>query len=106
MSVQILIGDALWTGSGSCPMPRCIAASRRRRTGACGRTLAIAGMIGLEPTFAEHLDNLVAVFREVRRVLRDDGVLFLNYGGTAYGRRTAQQRRRHRSRRLGGSPRT
>ena len=28
----------------------------------------------------EHLDNLVAVFREVRRVLRDDGTLWLNYG--------------------------
>ena len=37
-------------------------------------------MIGLEPTFAEHLDNLVAVFREVRRVLRSDGSLWLNYG--------------------------
>ena len=37
-------------------------------------------MIGMEPTFAEHLDNLVAVFREVRRVLRDDGTLWLNYG--------------------------
>ena len=38
------------------------------------------GMIGLEPTFDGHLDNLVAVFREVRRVLRDDGTLWLNYG--------------------------
>jgi len=38
------------------------------------------GMIGLESTFNEHLDNLVAVFREVRRVLRRDGVCFLNYG--------------------------
>ena len=38
------------------------------------------GMIGLEPTFDEHLKNLVAVFREVRRVLRDDGTLWLNYG--------------------------
>ena len=37
-------------------------------------------MIGLEPTFDEHLDNLVAVFREVRRVLRDDATLWLNYG--------------------------
>ena len=37
-------------------------------------------MIGLEPTFDEHLENLVAVFREVRRVLRDDGTLWLNYG--------------------------
>ena len=38
------------------------------------------GMIGLEPTFDEHLENLVAVFREVRRVLREDGTLWLNYG--------------------------
>lgn len=38
------------------------------------------GMIGLEPTFDEHLENLVEVFREVRRVLRPDGTLWLNYG--------------------------
>ena len=38
------------------------------------------GMIGLEPTFEAHLANLVAVFREVRRVLRDDGCAFVNYG--------------------------
>ena len=38
------------------------------------------GMIGLEPTFDEHLANLVEVFREVWRVLSDDGTLFLNYG--------------------------
>ena len=38
------------------------------------------GMIGLEPTFDKHLENIVAVFREVRRVLRSDGVCFVNYG--------------------------
>ena len=38
------------------------------------------GMIGIEETFDKHLENLVAVFREVRRVLRKDGVLLLNYG--------------------------
>ena len=37
-------------------------------------------MIGLEDTFDEHLEGLVAVFREVRRVLRKDGTLWLNYG--------------------------
>ena len=37
-------------------------------------------MIGLEPTFEQHIENLVAVFREVRRVLRKDGVCWLNYG--------------------------
>ena len=44
-----------------------------------------AGMIGLEPTFDDHLANLVAVFCEVRRVLRGDGTLWLNYGD-AYAR--------------------
>ena len=43
------------------------------------------GMIGREPTFAEHIENLLAVFREVRRVLRPDGTLWLNYGD-AYAR--------------------
>lgn len=36
--------------------------------------------IGSEPTLAEHIARLVAVFREVRRVLRPDGTLWLNYG--------------------------
>lgn len=39
-----------------------------------------AAQIGLEPTPAEFVAELVAVFREVRRVLRDDGTLWLNLG--------------------------
>ena len=39
-----------------------------------------AGQIGLEPTPAEYVAEMVAVFREVRRVLRDDGTLWLNLG--------------------------
>ena len=42
------------------------------------------GMIGMEETFDEHLGNLISVFREVRRVLRDDGTLFLNYGDATH----------------------
>ena len=38
------------------------------------------GMIGLEATWNEHLENLMEVFNEVWRVLRDDGTLWLNYG--------------------------
>ena len=38
------------------------------------------GMIGLEPTLEAHIERLVDVFREVRRVLRKDGTLWLNYG--------------------------
>lgn len=39
-----------------------------------------SGQIGLEPTPAEFVAKLVEVFREVRRVLRDDGTLWLNLG--------------------------
>ena len=46
--------------------------------------------IGLEPTLDEHVQNLVAVGRELRRVLRDDGTLWLNlgdaYAGSGKGR--------------------
>jgi len=36
--------------------------------------------IGLEKTPEEFIEKLVAVFREVKRVLRDDGTLWLNIG--------------------------
>lgn len=38
------------------------------------------GQIGLEPTPEAFVAELVEVFREVRRVLRDDGTLWLNLG--------------------------
>jgi len=38
------------------------------------------GQIGLEDTPEDYVANLVEVFREVRRVLRDDGTLWLNLG--------------------------
>ena len=38
------------------------------------------GMIGLEPTWNEHLENMIDVFRGVSRVLRNDGILVVNYG--------------------------
>lgn len=36
--------------------------------------------LGLEPTPAEHVNMLVSVFREVKRVLRDDGTCWINVG--------------------------
>jgi DNA modification methylase len=36
--------------------------------------------LGLEPTPEAYVENMVAVFREVRRVLRADGTLWLNLG--------------------------
>lgn len=43
------------------------------------------GQIGLEPTPDEFVAALVGVFREVRRVLRDDGTVWLNLGDS-YGK--------------------
>jgi DNA modification methylase len=39
-----------------------------------------AGQLGLEATPAEYVASMVEVFRAVRRVLRDDGTLWLNLG--------------------------
>jgi DNA modification methylase len=44
------------------------------------RDYGTLGQIGLEPTPDEFVQALVAVFREVRRVLRDDGTAWLNLG--------------------------
>ena len=44
------------------------------------RDYGVAGQLGLESTPAEYVEKMVAVFREVRRVLRDDGTLWLNLG--------------------------
>lgn len=44
------------------------------------RDYGVAGQLGMEKTPLEYVDRMVAVFREVRRVLRDDGTLWLNLG--------------------------
>ena len=44
-----------------------------------------SGQIGLESTPDEYVAKMVAVFREVRRVLRDDGTVWLNLGDSYAG---------------------
>jgi DNA modification methylase len=44
------------------------------------RDYGVEGQIGLEKTPEEYVAKLVTVFREVRRVLRKDGTLWLNLG--------------------------
>ena len=44
------------------------------------RDYGMADQMGLEQTPVEFVEQLVTVFREVRRVLRDDGTLWLNLG--------------------------
>jgi DNA modification methylase len=50
----------------------------------CG-AVRIDQQIGLEQTPAEYVDNIVQVFREVWRVLRDDGTVWLNIGDSYAG---------------------
>ncbi|WP_336334664.1 site-specific DNA-methyltransferase [Pseudomonas putida] len=49
------------------------------------RDYGVDGQIGLEDSPREFIDNLVAVFREVRRVLRDDGTIWVNMGDSYAG---------------------
>lgn len=55
------------------------------------RDYGVTGQMGLEKTPEEFIEKMVALFREVRRVLRDDGTLWINIGdsyahnGAAYG---------------------
>ena len=49
------------------------------------RDYGVDGQIGLEETPEQYVAKMVEVFREVRRVLRDDGTLWLNLGDS-YGK--------------------
>jgi DNA modification methylase len=49
------------------------------------RNYGVDGQLGLEPTPEEYTRNLVEVFGEVRRVLRDNGTLWLNLGDSYIG---------------------
>lgn len=49
------------------------------------RDYGVDDQIGLESTPDEYVAKLVSVFREVKRVLKDDGVLWLNLGDSYAG---------------------
>jgi DNA modification methylase len=60
------------------------------------------GQLGLEPSPEAYVENMVAVFREVRRVLRADGTLWLNLGDSyAAGGGSGEQRLDQLGERLG-----
>ena len=50
------------------------------KTGFCIHCNAWLGSLGLEPTPELYISHMVQVFREVRRVLRKDGTVWLNLG--------------------------
>lgn len=75
---EVLTGDSLAMLG---VMPDCLASCCVTSPPYFGlRDYGHEGQIGLEPTVWEYVERLVAVFREVRRVLRDDGTLWLNLG--------------------------
>lgn len=49
------------------------------------RDYGVDGQIGLEETPEAYIERLVNVFREVKRVLKDDGTLWLNIGDSYCG---------------------
>lgn len=55
------------------------------------RDYGVSGQLGLEETPEAYVNNLVEVFREVRRVLRDDGTLWLNLGDSYAANRPGGQ---------------
>lgn len=78
MTVRIIVGDALEKlrelpeRSARC----CVTSPPYWNL----RDYGIAGQIGLESTPELYIHGMVEVFREVRRVLTDDGTLWLNIG--------------------------
>ena len=59
--------------------------SHEWREGTHCRCGAWRGQLGLEPTVGMYVDHVVDVFREVHRVLRKDGTLWLNMGDSYIG---------------------
>jgi hypothetical protein len=68
------------------------------------RDYGCEGQMGLEPTPDEFVAGMVEVFREVRRVLRDDGTLWLNIGDSYAGSWGARGRARGRRRSAEATP--
>ncbi|MGP1667239.1 MAG: DNA-methyltransferase, partial [Rhodanobacter sp.] len=81
-NATLYLGDCLTTlrGLDDCSAQACVTSPPYFSL----RDYGHDGQIGLEPTLGEYISKLVEVFREVRRVLRDDGTLWLNLGDT-YG---------------------
>ena len=96
---MILIGDCIASmrtlGAGSAQM--CVTSPPYFGL----RDYGCDGQIGLEATPDEYIAKMVEVFREVRRVLKDDGTLWLNIGdsycSTAPGTVNAPQPRGNRN---------
>lgn len=78
MNLQILQGDALTVLKTlpECSVQCCVTSPPYWGL----RDYGVDGQLGLERTPEEYVSKMVAVFLEVRRVLREDGTLWLNIG--------------------------
>jgi DNA modification methylase len=78
MTVKVLAGDCIQVMAGMEPdSVDCIVTSPPY----WGlRDYGVDGQYGMEPTLGEHLEKMVEVFAECRRVLKPTGTLWLNYG--------------------------
>ena len=116
-------GTGVWTGGDpNCPHYRTSKKSDKTATGhknmmetghpvgdaifknicpICG-AVRIDKQIGLEETPEEYIQRLVTVFREVKRVLRDDGTLWVNIGDT-YATGTTAERQQSKSAGVGAN---
>ncbi len=81
---ELLVGSHLILGNSLEVLPRLAADTYRCCVTSPPylglRDYGIGHQIGAESVLADYIQNLVAVFREVRRVLTDDGTLWLNVG--------------------------
>ena len=59
------------------------------QTGSCSQCGAWRGSLGLEPDVGQYVSHLSQVFEEIHRVLRDDGVLWVNIGDSRVDGRLA-----------------
>lgn len=74
----------------------------------CLRDYGVDGQMGLEKTPEEFVQRMVYVFRQVHRVLKDDGTLWVNMGDSYFsaggsgwqGKTAARENRRHTQRSL------
>lgn len=51
----------------------------------CKKCNAWKGELGLEPTFQLYIDHLISVFEECKRVLKDEGTIWVNLGDSYSG---------------------
>lgn len=61
------------------------------------RDYEVKGQIGLEPNVDEYLDKLIAVFDEIKRVLKPGGTCWVNFGDTYANKTKGVQRNKPQS---------